>query len=90
MIYLLYDFKSLSLLIVNYDTYIQDYERDVTRFLWFNNPNEPEKVEGNLTVYRFCRVPFGIVCSPFLLEATLKFHLKKEGSAIANMIHLCR
>ena len=65
---------------------IQDYERDVTRFLWFNNPNEPEKVEGNLTVYRFCRVPFGIVCSPFLLEATLKFHLKKEGSAIANMI----
>ena len=65
---------------------IQDYERDVTRFLWFNNPNEPEKVEGNLTVYRFCCVPFGIVCSPFLLEAIFKFHLKKEGSAIANMI----
>ena len=51
-----------------------------------NNPNEPEKVVGNLTVYRFCCVPFGIVCSPFLLEATLKFHLKKEGSAIAKMI----
>ena len=51
--------------------YIQEYERDVTRFLWFNNPNEPEKVEGNLTVYRFCYVPFGVVCSPFLLEATL-------------------
>ena len=66
---------------------IQEYDRDTTRFLWFNNSNEPEKVEGNLSVYRFCHVPFGIVCSPFLLEATLKFHLKKEGSAIANMIH---
>ena len=61
---------------------IQEYERDVTRFLWFKNVNEPEKIEGNLSVYRFCRVPFGIVCSSFLLEATLK----KEGSAIANMI----
>ena len=65
---------------------IQEYERDVTRFLWFKSSNEPEKVEGNLSVYRFCCVPFGIICSPFLLEATLKFHLKKEGSAIANMI----
>ena len=39
-----------------------------------------------MSVYRFCRVPFGIVCIPFLLEATLKLHLKKEGSDIANMI----
>ena len=37
-------------------------------------------------MYHFCRALFGIVCSPFLLEAILKFHLKKEGSAIANMI----
>ena len=65
---------------------IQEHERDVTRFLWFKNSNMPEKVEGNMSVNCFCRVPFGIVCSLFLLEATLKFLLKKEGSTIADKI----
>lgn len=31
-------------------------------------------------------MPFGIICSPFLLEGTLRFHLKKEGSCIAKLI----
>ena len=65
---------------------VQENERDVTRFLWFTDPTTPERVEGNLSVYRFCRVPFGIICSPFLLEGTLKFHLKKEGSHTAKII----
>ena len=47
---------------------IQQEERDVTRFLWFRDPEHPDKLEGNIDIYRFCRVPFGIVCSPFLLE----------------------
>ena len=32
---------------------IQEYERDVTRFLWIKNSNESEKVKGNLSVYLF-------------------------------------
>ena len=66
---------------------VQEHDRDVTRFLWYTDPTRPEKIEGNLSVYRFCRVPFGIICSPFLLEGTLRFHLKKEGSSIAQLIN---
>ena len=65
---------------------IQERERDVTKFLWFKDPTRPDKVNGNLCVYCFCRVPFGIICSPFLLEATLKYHLKQDGSDIASLM----
>ena len=40
-------------------------------------------MEDNLATYRFCRVPFGMNCSPFLLAATIKFHLQREGTALA-------
>lgn len=45
-------------------------DRDLLRFLWYDK-------EGNLEVYRFTRVPFGTGPSPFLLNATLKYHLEK-------------
>ena len=59
----------------------------MTRFLWYTDPTKPEKIEGNLSIYQFCHVPFGIVCSPFLLEGTLRFHLKREGLCIAELIN---
>ena len=65
---------------------IQEEDRDVTRFLWFKNLNRLEVVEENLDTYRFCRVPFGIVCSPFLLGGTVKYHLKKIGTPVALQI----
>ena len=64
---------------------IQENECDVTRFLWFTDTTKPEIVEGNLSVYRFCRVPFGIICRPILLEGTLRFHLLKEGRYCLHM-----
>ena len=42
-------------------------DQDCLRFLWVNNV-ESEHVDP--VVYRFCRVVFGVNCSPFLLNAT--------------------
>ena len=64
---------------------LQPTERDVTRFLWYKDPTKPV-VENNLQIYRFCRVTFGVISSPFLLEATVKFHLQSEGTPVALLI----
>ena len=64
---------------------IQERERDVTRFLWLRDIHSVVS-DSNLVVYRFCRVPFGLTCSPFLLGTTLKFHLQKEGTPLALKI----
>ncbi|GFW70712.1 reverse transcriptase domain-containing protein [Trichonephila clavipes] len=48
--------------------------RDVTRFLWNENPDGPEEL---IQSYRMTRVLFGVSSSPFLLAATIKHHLKR-------------
>lgn len=45
---------------------VDDCDRDFLRFLW------------NGKVYRFQRVPFGVNCSPFLLNATIRHHLQLD------------
>ena len=52
---------------------LAEEDRDVTRFLW----REQGKPSNPLKVYRFCRVPFGMTASPFLLQATLIHHISK-------------
>ena len=42
-------------------------DRDFLRFLW--------ELDGKVRVMRFCRVPFGVTSSPFLLNATVRHHL---------------
>ena len=51
---------------------VERQDRDCLRFLWVEDVRE-EVV--NPVVYRFCRVVFGVNCSPFLLNATLQYHL---------------
>lgn len=64
---------------------LQEHDRDVTRFLWVKNVNE-EPSEDNLLHYRFCRVPFGIISSPFLLNATIRYHLSRTNEELLKRI----
>jgi hypothetical protein len=61
---------------------LQESERDVTRFLWVRDFRQPPTGD-NLQTLRFLRVSFGIVASPFLLGATLVYHLKKAQTPTA-------
>lgn len=51
---------------------LQECNRDVVRFLWVNDPKVPLDHPNNSVVYRFARVPFRVVASPFLLNMTLQ------------------
>ena len=50
---------------------VAEADRDFLRFLWYDK-------NGKLVVYRFTRVPFGLRCSSFLLNATLRYHMQKR------------
>ncbi|PIK35003.1 hypothetical protein BSL78_28172 [Apostichopus japonicus] len=60
-------------------------DRDATRFLWLKDHTMPI-IDGNIQVYRFSRIPFGIVASPYLLGATINFHLDKNPGDVSNQI----
>lgn len=61
---------------------IKEKDRDLTRFIWKENGN----IQGNLKTYRFTRVPFGLASSPFLLNATLKFHISQYDTSKSKLI----
>ena len=64
---------------------LQPSEREVARFLWLKDISKLD-LNGNLQIYRFARVPFGVISSPFLLGATVAHHLKKKENPIAEKI----
>ena len=64
---------------------LQDDAKDVTRFFWLKDRDKLE-VENNIKMYRFCRVPFGIISSPFLLSATIDHHLKNCNNDVSETI----
>ncbi|XP_073967117.1 uncharacterized protein [Choristoneura fumiferana] len=70
---------------------LKEQDRDVTRFLWLKNIHKAVN-EDNLMYLRFTRVPFGIISSPFMLNATIKHHLSKAESEkvrkLANDIYV--
>ncbi|XP_053380514.1 uncharacterized protein LOC128548907 [Mercenaria mercenaria] len=65
---------------------LQENQRDETRFLWIRDIKRPFVNKENVQEYRFCRVPFGVISSPFLLGATIESHLESYNNSIANKI----
>ena len=62
---------------------LQPADRDYVRFLWFRDPHHPE---AGLDTYRFASVLFGSTSSPFLLMATLDYHLNRSDSPFKDLI----
>ena len=65
---------------------LQVNDRDVTRFIWLKDPTNTN-LDNNLQIYRFCRVPFRVISSPFLLEVTISYHLHSSNNPFAKDIH---
>ena len=59
-------------------------DRDVCRFLWPENPFDQDL--RNIKIYRFRRVPFGIISSPFLLAAVIGHHIRSSLSSYSEEI----
>ena len=62
---------------------LNDEARDLVRFFWLKDPMNLD-LPNNLQIYRFTRVPFRVVSSPFLLAARLRQHLAGIASVHAS------
>ena len=53
---------------------VNECHRNYLKILWYDNLFD----ENSLKIYRFARILFGLICSPFLLNGTVKEHVKKH------------
>ena len=63
---------------------VQESDQDVLRFLWFDDAHSKN---CKMICLRFTRVVFGVSCSPFLLNATLRHHLDKYVTSHPKTVH---
>ena len=54
--------------------FVAEPDRDVLRFLWIRDPSDPQ---SKVITLRFTRVVFGVSASPFLLNATVDYHMQR-------------
>ena len=64
---------------------IHESNRDAFRFIWYDDADNAP-VGGKRAIYRFCRVVFGAISSPFLLAGTLRYELGAIGSKLAKLM----
>ena len=54
---------------------LQSSQCNVIKFLWLKHIDSPRVDRDNVHEFRFCRVPVGVISSPFLLGATVESHI---------------
>lgn len=59
---------------------LAEKDRNFTRFLWLSDPLDPS---SEFVVYRFKRILFGAVSSPFILYAILHYHLQQYNTPLS-------
>ena len=64
---------------------LREEDREVVKFLWIKDPLLPATPK-NLIIYHFCRIPFGVISSPFLLAAVIRKHLAEALNPLADEI----
>ena len=64
---------------------LHQVDRDVIRFIWLKDIHE-NVTDNNTQIFRFARLPFGIISSPFLLSATVEHHLDETNTTTAKQI----
>lgn len=62
---------------------LHEKDKDMTRFLWVTDPNKGLS-SNNLKIYRFRRIAFGVVSSPFLLTTVIRYHLNMEVQEVCR------
>ena len=62
---------------------IRNKDRVYLPFLWYDNPFSKKP---SIIILRFLRVVFGIIFSPFLLNATIKYHLERYLNDVKNFV----
>lgn len=63
---------------------VEEADRDVLWFLWVK---DFKKEPPDFIIYRFTRVVFGVSSSPFLLNATIWFHMERYLKTNEDLVH---
>jgi len=64
---------------------VKQSDRDILRFLWFDNVTQDKP---SIVQYRYCRLVFGLTCSPAILGETIKFHIAQFASRNPEVVKI--
>ena len=66
---------------------IKPDDRDMLRFLWFDDVNSPDPC---IVQFRFCRLPFGLRPSPSILGGTVRKHLENYRESHPDIVEILK
>jgi len=70
---------------------LDEKDRDLTTFFWYKITQDSEghyHTTDEFMTYRFTRLPFGLICSPFLLSAAVREQADRQRTHFPRQRHL--